>query len=70
MLAFKEQRMSRIRFTVALIAAAGLTCGTVFAQMSQPATNPPPAAKTAPAPRPVPFGTRIASLKSANTIRT
>ena len=33
--------MSRIRLTLALIAAAGLTCGTVFAQMSQPATNAP-----------------------------
>jgi hypothetical protein len=44
--------MSRIRLTLALIAAAGLTCGTAFAQMSPPATNPTPAAKMAPAPKP------------------
>jgi hypothetical protein len=45
--------MSRIRLSLTVAAlAASLTCDLALAQYNSPATNPPPAAKTAPAPKP------------------
>jgi hypothetical protein len=43
--------MSRTRLSLVLIAVAGLICSSAFAQMSPSTNNPPPATKTAPAPK-------------------